>query len=115
MTEEVDFDDDSEETQVIARTEAIGAESDMESHPGEGMLIKNLRSGVVPKDVRLWRYLYRIPSSVEIRVPSSHERVDRVVPGWVAVYELMLKDGIGSRSRGSSGTSTIIMRSRLAS
>ena len=25
---------------------------------------------------------------------SSHERVDWVVPGWVAVYELMLKDGM---------------------
>ncbi|KAL5573130.1 hypothetical protein UlMin_022727 [Ulmus minor] len=31
---------------------------------------------------------------MEIRVPSLHERVDWVVPGWVAVYELMLKDGL---------------------
>ena len=55
--EEVDSDDaeevDSEETQVIRMTEAAGAESDIELHPGEGMLIKNLRSGVVPEDVRL--------------------------------------------------------------
>ena len=98
VTEEVESDDaeevDSEETHVIATIEAAGAESDVESHPGEGMLIKNPRSGVVPKDVKLWRYLYRIPPSVEIRVPSSHERVDWVVPRWVAVYELMLKDGM---------------------
>ena len=98
VTEQVDTDDaeevDSENTHFIATTEAAGAESNMESHPGEGILIKNTRSSVVPEDVRLWRYLYRIPSSVEIRVPSSHERVDWVVLGWVAVYELMLKDGM---------------------
>ena len=65
VTEEVNSDDaeevDSEETHVIATTEATGAESDMESHPGEGMLIKNPRSSVVPEDVMIWRYLYRIP------------------------------------------------------
>ena len=98
VTEEVDSDDakevNSEETHVIATTEAAGAESDVESHPGKGMLIKNPRLSVVHEDVRLWRYLYRIPPSVEIHVPSSHERVDWVVPGWVAVYELMLKDGM---------------------
>ena len=58
------------------------------------MLIKNPRLSVLAEDVMLWRYLYRIPSSVEIRVPSSHKRVDWVVPGWVALYELMLKDGM---------------------
>ena len=44
----------------------------------------------MPEDVRLWMYLYRLTLSVEICVPSSHERVDWVVPRWVAVYELML-------------------------
>ncbi|KAL5573252.1 hypothetical protein UlMin_022849 [Ulmus minor] len=38
--------------------------------------------------------MYRIPQSVEIRVPSHHERVDWVVPGWTAVYELMFRDGM---------------------
>ena len=38
--------------------------------------------------------MYRIPLSVELRVPTTHERVDWVVPSWVAVYELMLKDGM---------------------
>ena len=95
VTDEVDSDDaeevDSEETHVVAMTEAIEAEAD---DPGEGMLIRNPRLSVMLEDVMLWRYLYRIPSSVEIRVPSSHERVDWVVPGWTAVYELMLKDGM---------------------
>ena len=57
VTEEVDsdFDDDvdSEETQVLATAVATDAESDLESHLGEGMLLKNLRSGVVPEDVKL--------------------------------------------------------------
>ena len=52
VTEEFDSDDAEEvnsgETHVIATTE-----SDIESHPGEGMLIKNPRSSVVPEDVRL--------------------------------------------------------------
>ena len=97
VTEDVDSDGDevdSEETQVLATATATDAESDLESYPGEGMLLKNPKSGVVPEDVMLWRYMYRIPPSVEIRVPSNHERVDWVVPGWIAVYELMLKDGM---------------------
>jgi Putative gypsy type transposon len=93
VTEEVDSDGDevdSEETQIPA----TDAESDLESHPREGMLLRNPKSGIVPEDVMLWRYMYRIPPNVEIRVPSHHERVDWVVPGWTAVYELMLKDGM---------------------
>ena len=85
MTKEVNSDDaeevNSEETHVIATTKDAGAESDVESHPGEGMLIKNPKSSVMTEDVKLWRYLYRIPPSVEIRVSSTHERVDWVVPG----------------------------------
>ncbi|KAL5574240.1 hypothetical protein UlMin_023837 [Ulmus minor] len=99
LTEEVDSDADeaevdSEDTKVLATAVAIDAESELESHPGEGMLLKNPRSCVVPEDVSLWRYMYRIPQSVEIRVPSHHERVDWVVPGWTAVYELMFRDGM---------------------
>ncbi len=78
VTEEVDSNEDevdSEETQTLATAVATEAESDLESHPGEGMLLRNPRSGVVPEDVMLWRYMYRIPASVEIRVPSHHERV----------------------------------------
>lgn len=98
VTNEVDSDDteevDSEETHVVATTKAMEAESDKESHRGEGMLIKNPRSSVMHEDVRLWRYLYRISPNVEIRVPSSHERVDWIVPRWVAMDKLMLKDGM---------------------
>ncbi|KAL5580186.1 hypothetical protein UlMin_012628 [Ulmus minor] len=99
VTEEVDSEDDeaevdSEETEVLATTMTIDAESNLESHPGECMLLKNPRSSVATEDIRLWRYLYGIPPSVEIRVPTAHERVDWVVPGWVAIYELMMKDGM---------------------
>ena len=97
-TKEVDFDDLEvvylEGTPGDAKTEILGVESDVESHPGEGMLLKNPRSSVKAEDIKLWRYIYRIPSSVEIQVPTTHERVDWVVPGWVAVYKLMLKDGM---------------------
>ena len=95
--DEVDSDDieaiDSEETPDIAETEMLEAESYAGSHPG-GMLLKNPRSSVKTEDIKLWRYLYRIPSSVEIKVPTAHERVDWVMPGWVAMYELMLKNGM---------------------
>ncbi|KAL5543291.1 hypothetical protein UlMin_011001 [Ulmus minor] len=99
VTEEVDSEGDeaevdSEETQVLVTAMAVDAESDLESHPGEGMLLKNPRSSVATEDIRLWRYMYGIPPSVEIRVPTAHERVDWVVPGWVAIYELMMKDGM---------------------
>ena len=85
MTDKVDSDVaqevDSKETLVIAMTEDVEDESDTESHFGEDMLIRKPKSSVVTEDVRLWRYLYRIPPSVEICVPSTHERVDWVVPG----------------------------------
>ena len=86
VTEGVDSDDDeaevdSEETEILAAAKALDAESDLESYPGEGMLLKNPRSSVATEDIRLWRYLYGIPPSVEVRVPTAHERVDWVVPG----------------------------------
>ena len=43
-----------------------GVEPVVESHPDEGMLLKNPRSTVTNEEVKLWRYLYKIPSSVEI-------------------------------------------------
>ena len=47
--------------------DTVGVKSDAESHPNEGMLLKN---------------------------PKSSVKVDWVAPGWVAMYELMLKDGM---------------------
>ena len=66
----------------------------MESYPCEGMLLKNPNSSITNDEVKLWRYMYKIPSSVEIRVPTTYERVDWVVLGWVMIYELMLNDGM---------------------
>ena len=66
------------DTQVL---DIVGVGFDAESHPGEGMLLKNPRSGVKAEDIELWRYLYRIPPSVEIWMPTTHERIDWVVPG----------------------------------
>ena len=45
------------------------------------MMLKNLKSNVTNEEVKLWRYLYKIPSTVEIWVPITHEIVDWVVPG----------------------------------
>ena len=58
------------------------------------MLLNSSKSSVGTVKVKLWRYLYKIPPSMEIRVPTTHERVDWVMSDWVAIYELMLKDGI---------------------
>ena len=71
-----------------------GVEPVVEPHPGGGMLLKNIKSSVMNEEVKLWRYMYKIPLSVVIRVPNTHEIMDWVVPGWVVVYKLMLKDGI---------------------
>ena len=55
---------------------SAGIEPVEESHPGEGMLLRNPKSNVTNEEVKLWRYLYKIPSNVEIRVPKTHERVN---------------------------------------
>ena len=82
--DEVDPDDVevvySKEVLANSKNEVLEVKSNVESHPGEGMLIKNPKSSVKTEDVKHWRYMYRIPLSVEIRVPTTHERVDRVVP-----------------------------------
>ena len=94
---------DSEETEVVYSREPDevevslgyeGVKPNIESQPSEGMFLNNPKSSVSSAEVRLWRYLYKIPPCVEIRVSAAHERVDWVVPGWVAIYELMFKDGM---------------------
>ena len=69
---------DSEETEVVYSEEATGnVEAEVlqgnegvkpvvESHLGEGMLLKNPKSSVTNEEVKLWRYMYKIPSNVEI-------------------------------------------------
>ena len=82
---------DSEETEEVDSEEHAvgeispddeGVEPVIESQPGEGMLLNNPKSSLSSAEVRLWRYLYKIPPCVEIRVPTAHESVDWVVPGW---------------------------------
>ena len=80
-TEEVDSEEtedvDSEEDAVgSAASEDEGVEAVILSQPGEGMLINNPKSNVSSEEVRLWRYMYKIPQCVRIRVPAAHERVD---------------------------------------
>ena len=66
----------SEKAPDVATTKVLEAESDVGSYPGEGMLLKNPRSSVATEDIKLWLYLYGIPPSVEIRVPTAYEQVN---------------------------------------
>ena len=45
-------------------------------------------------ELPMLRYLFKIPQSIEVRSPEVYERIDWVIPGWVALYELMFKDGM---------------------
>ena len=48
------------------------------------MLLKNPKFSVTNVEVKLWRYLYKIPSTVEILVPMTHERKRPALPDtWV--------------------------------
>ena len=40
------------------------------------------------------RYLFKIPQSVEVRALEAHERIDWVVPSWVALYDFAFKEGM---------------------
>ena len=40
--------------------DSVRVGSDVESHLGEGMLLKNPKSSVKSEDIELWRGLYRI-------------------------------------------------------
>ena len=54
----------------------------------------NPRSKLTGDDLGKLRYLYKIPKFVEIRALEAHERVDWVVPDWVALYEIVFRDGM---------------------
>ena len=88
---------DSEEIEVVYSEPeaALGkVELVVESHPREGILLRNLKSKVINDELKMLRYLYNIPHNVEVRAPEVYERIDWVVPGWVALYDLMFKDGM---------------------
>ena len=64
------------------------------NHLGEGIFLKNPRSKVTNEELSKLRYLCKIPQSVEVRALEAHERIDWVVPSWVALYEMMFMDGM---------------------
>ena len=72
----------------------LGEEACSSSHLIEGILINNPRLRIKEANLGKLRYLYKFPKSEEIRAPKTHERVDWVMPGWVALYELPFQDGM---------------------
>ena len=54
----------------------------------------NPKLTVKEDDLGKLRYTYKIPKFVEIRTLEAHERVDWVVLGWVALYEIPFRDGM---------------------
>ena len=56
--------------------------------------MKNPRSKVTKDELNKLRYLYKIPQSVEVRAQEAYEWINWVIPGWVALYELMFRDGM---------------------
>ena len=54
----------------------------MASRLGGGFLKVNPRSCFQEFDVLKLRYIYQIPSTIEIRAPLPRDRVDWDVPGW---------------------------------
>ena len=64
----------------------VSIEPVVKSHPSEGILLKNPKSKVISDKVKLLRYMFKIPLSVEIRAPETHERIDWVMPGWSTIY-----------------------------
>ena len=72
----------------------LGKKVSFASHQGEGMLLDNPRSSVMEGDLVKLRYIYKIPTSIEVRAQEAHEMVDWVIPSWVALYEILFKDGM---------------------
>ena len=72
----------------------LGEKVSSASHPGEGILLANPRLTVKDDDLGKFRYTYKIPKSMEILTPEVHERVDWVVPSWVALYGSPFSDGM---------------------
>ena len=54
--------------------------------------MSNPKLNVAVDELGKIRYLYKIPKNVEICALKAHERVDWVVPGWVALYEFSFRE-----------------------
>ena len=66
---------------------AIGESSDYPStSEPTNLLSKNPASRMTGKMLRELSHMYRFPESLELRVPSSNERIDYKVPGYVGFY-----------------------------
>ena len=87
-----------------------GEEASSSSHPGEGILLNNSWYSVSEVDLGKLRYWFKIPKSMEIRAPKAHERVDWVMLGWVALYEIPFRDGMRLPSQSWLGMCLTISR-----
>ena len=67
------------------------------SRPSGSFLKENPSSSFKEFDMLKLMYMYHIPSSVEIRAPLSHERVDLDVPRWWSFYEFAIEADSCSR------------------
>ena len=73
---------------------AIGESSGLPStSEPTNILTKNPASRVTEKSMREIKLKYRFPSSIEVRLASSSERIDYKVPGWIGFYERAFIDG----------------------
>ena len=54
----------------------------------------NPRSKMTGDDLGKLRYLNKITKSMEIHAPEAHERVDWVILGKVALYEIAFREGM---------------------
>ena len=57
------------------------------------ILNNNPQSRVSEQMLRVMKIVYRIPKSIEVRVPNSGDRVDFKILGWTGFYERPLEDG----------------------
>ena len=57
------------------------------------ILNNNPASRVSERMMREMKILYRIPKSIEVRVPNLSDRIDFKIPGWTGFYERPLEDG----------------------
>ena len=63
------------------------------SRPGGGFLKVNPRLCFQEFDMLKLRYMYQIPTTVEIRAPLPHELVDWDVQRWWSFYEFSFEAG----------------------
>ena len=63
------------------------------SRPSGGFLKVNPGSCFQEFDMLKLRYMYQIPTDVEIHASHSHERVDSDAQGWWSFYEFAFEAG----------------------